>query len=89
MSSKVGYMKSSLNKERIIEILEEIANLLELQGENSFKVRAYRRCARSLMMLEDDLVKRVKMGTLTEIEGIGDHLAQKISELVLTGKLPY
>lgn len=77
-----------MDKNEIAEILEEIATLLELKGENPFRVRAYRNGARALLNMEENLSDVVKRGKLTEYEGIGDHLAAKITELVETGKLP-
>lgn len=78
-----------MNKEDIIRILEEIADLLELKGENPFKVRAYRNAARSLLNMEQDIADVITDQTLTSYEGIGESLAEKISTLFLKGKLPY
>jgi DNA polymerase (family X) len=78
-----------LNKDEIIRILEEIADLLELKGENPFKVRAYRNAARSLMNMEKDIKDVVREGQLTEYQGVGESLAEKISALVTKGRLPY
>ena len=47
-------MKKMLTKETIIQILEEIATLLELTGENPFKSRAYQNAARNLEKIEVD-----------------------------------
>ena len=44
-----------MNKDDVVRILEEIAELLELKGENPFKVRAYRNAARSLLNMEKDI----------------------------------
>ncbi len=78
-----------MNKKEIAQILEEIAFLLEIQGENPFKIRAYRNGARALLNLDEDLDKIIKEGRLTEIEGIGEHLAEKIAQLATKGRLPY
>jgi DNA polymerase (family 10) len=78
-----------VNKKEIAQVLEEIAFLLELQGENPFKVRAYKNGARALLNLDEDLDKVIKEGRLTEIEGIGEHLAEKITQLATKGHLPY
>lgn len=77
-----------MNKKEIAEVLEEIATLLELKGENPFRVRAYRNGARAVLSIEEDLADAIEKGTLTEYEGIGDHLAQKITKLYQTGRLP-
>lgn len=70
-------------------IFNEIADYLELQGENSFKIRAYRNAARVINKLPDDLNTIATQGKLTEIKGIGRELALKISEILDTGKLNY
>jgi DNA polymerase (family 10) len=78
-----------MDKKRIIEILEEIAALLELKNENPFKIRAYRNGARALLNMEEDLSKVIREKRLTDFEGIGDHLAIKITTLAKKGRLPY
>ena len=71
------------------EILEQIALLLELKGENPFKIRAYTNAARALETLTDDLARLVEEKRLEEIDGIGKAIAEKITTLVTTGKLDY
>ena len=78
-----------MDKSQITDILEEIAVLLELKGENPFKARAYTNGARALDNFDGDLVKLVAEGRLGELAGIGDALQKKIAELVTTGKLAY
>ena len=78
-----------MTKEKVIEILEEIAVLLELTGENPFKSRAYSTAARNLERVEEDLVDLVRDEKLYEIEGIGEAIGKKITELVSTGNLEY
>jgi DNA polymerase (family X) len=78
-----------MDKSAITDILEEIAVLLELKGENPFKALAYTKAARALDNLDGDLGKIVAENRLGEIAGIGDALQQKISELVTTGRLDY
>jgi DNA polymerase (family X) len=68
-------------------IFGEIADLLEIQGANPFRVRAYRNAARNLSELSRDLRLMVEKGEdLTELPGIGADLAAKIQEIVTTGK---
>lgn len=76
-----------MDKKRIAEILEKMATLLELKGENPFRVRAYKNGARALLNIDEDLGKLIAEEKLTSFEGIGDHLAMKIAELYQTGKL--
>ncbi len=79
-----------MNKSQIAAVLTDIGTLLELKGENPFKIRAYASGARLIEALsESELGQRVAAGTLEEVKGIGEALAQKITELQTTGRLEY
>lgn len=79
-----------MNKTEIAAVLTEIGTLLELKGENPFKIRAYQSGARLLEGLaEDEIARRVADATLDEVKGIGEALAQKIAELHTTGRLEF
>ena len=78
-----------MTKDEIAGILENIARLLELKGENPFKIRAYANAARALETLGDDLPKMIAEDRLREVEGIGKAIAEKITTLVQTGRLEY
>ncbi|MCB1231089.1 MAG: DNA polymerase/3'-5' exonuclease PolX [Verrucomicrobiae bacterium] len=78
-----------MNREDLADTLENIALLLELKGENPFKVRAYRAGAETVMHYPGDIVEMAKDGELEGIKGIGDALQQKLHELASTGKLEY
>jgi DNA polymerase (family 10) len=78
-----------MDKDKVAEILVEIGTLLELQGENPFKTRAYTNAARTVESLNEPLAKIIAEKRLGEIKGIGKALEQKITELVTTGKLKY
>lgn len=67
--------------------LETIATLLELKGENPFKVRAYQSGARALESLDSDLDSLIDAGTLGDVSGIGKTLTEKIIQLRRTGQL--
>ncbi|MBO8126838.1 MAG: DNA polymerase/3'-5' exonuclease PolX [Firmicutes bacterium] len=67
--------------------LQELADLLDLTGENSFKSRAYRVAARRIQALPKDISDLYREGRLTEIDGIGTAIAQKIGELLTTGEI--
>lgn len=71
----------------IAALLEEIATLLELSGDNPFKVNAHRKAARVLEGLDEDLKLIAKEGRLEQLPGIGKALAEKIAEAVETGKI--
>jgi len=71
----------------IAAIFEEIADLLEIQNENPFRIRAYRNAARQVEGMGVALADLVaKDEDLTELPGIGDDLAAKIQEIVTTGR---
>ncbi len=74
------------NKE-IADMLSQTANLLEIKGENPFKVRAYRNAAKLIENSSKDFEKLVKEGfDLTKLPGIGNDLSTYIKEIVTTGK---
>ncbi len=74
----------------ISKVFQEIADLLELKGENRFKIRAYRTAAQAVDHLPRQIVAMLKDGdNLTAIPGIGEAIAKKAEELVQTGKLTY
>jgi DNA polymerase (family X) len=74
----------------IARLFDEVADLLEIQDANPFRVRAYRNAARTIRDFPEPLTDLVRAGTkdLTEIPGIGDDLAEKITEIVTSGALP-
>lgn len=73
----------------IATMFNRIADLLEVQGANQFRIRAYRRAAVSLEGLADDIVSVVSRRTAREIPGVGQDLAAKISEYVNTGRMEF
>src|SRR5688500_7442845 len=77
-------------RQLVVRVLRETALYLQLKGESSFKSRAYDLGADRIAGVSDgELADRVAKGTLEELPGIGTALAQKITELVTTGKLAY
>ncbi|MEI6155308.1 MAG: helix-hairpin-helix domain-containing protein, partial [Deltaproteobacteria bacterium] len=70
----------------IIEVLEEIATLLEIKGENAFKTRAYYNAAKTLSGI-DNLEEMIEGKRLREIKGIGEALSKKIEEYSKTGRM--
>ncbi len=74
-----------LDKFGIARALREIGGLLELEGENPFKVRAYENGARAVEGLAEDPGALAAAGRLTEVPGIGEALAKKIGDLHRTG----
>ena len=78
-----------IDKQAVVQILEEIAILLELKGDNPFKIRAYHNAARVLEGQPEDLKTLIETGKLEALKGIGPGLSEKIHELVQKGRLPY
>lgn len=71
----------------IAALFEEIADRLEIQGANPFRIRAYRNAARTLGELPQEARALLEKGEdLTRLPGIGDDLAAKVSEIVTTGR---
>lgn len=77
------------NNIEIATAFEEMADLLELSGENAFRIRAYRNGAKAIRDLSDSVAELIEAGMdLTTIDGIGSTLAEKSAVLVKTGNLP-
>jgi DNA polymerase (family 10) len=70
----------------VAAVFEEMADLLEIEGSNPFRIRAYRNAARTLRDLPREVGAMLDEGEdLTELPGIGEDLAGKIKEVVETG----
>ncbi len=79
-----------MTKNEIADVLNEIGVLLELKGENPFKIRAYQAGARALEAIEEaELARLIRDGGLGDIKGFGEALVQKITELHTTGRLEF
>jgi DNA polymerase (family X) len=79
-----------MTKNELADVLSEIGTLLELKGENPFKVRAYQTGARTLEAIEEaELARLIAQEQLGTIKGFGDALVQKITELHTTGRLEF
>lgn len=75
-----------LHNADIAAAFDEIADLLEIESANPFRVRAYRNAARTLRDLNQDVAAVIAQGgDVTELPGIGEDLASKIKEIVETG----
>src|SRR5437667_265277 len=74
----------------IARLFDEVADLLEIQDANPFRVRAYRNAARTIRDFPEPIADLVRAGTkdLTDIPGIGDDLAEKITDIVTSGDSP-
>lgn len=78
-----------MNNQEIARAFEEIADMLEILGENVFKINAYRRAAENIRSLGRDVSDMAEEGSLGSIEGVGKAISEKISELTQTGRLAY
>src|SRR6188768_676668 len=76
-----------MTRELMVDVLERIAQLLELKGENPFKVRAYRTGADVVRTHPDDIVLLAREERLDGIKGIGEALRDKLHSLATTGEL--
>ena len=77
-----------MDNAEIADIFDRIANLLEIKGEIIYKILAYRRAAESIRILSSDL-SGLSEKEILDISGIGQAIAQKIQELLSTGKLDF
>ncbi|MCX5703816.1 MAG: helix-hairpin-helix domain-containing protein [Candidatus Omnitrophica bacterium] len=69
------------------KIFRDIANILEIKGENRFRIRAYERAAQNIESLPEDLDNFIKEDRLLDIPGIGADLSLKIKEFASTGRI--
>ena len=77
-----------MTNDLVARILSEIADLLALDGV-AFKPQAYRRAAETVSALAEPIEEVVADGRLSELPGVGDAIAKKITEIVETGRLKY
>jgi DNA polymerase (family X) len=78
-----------MTNREIADIFERIGDMLDILGENRFKVLAYRRAAENIQHLGQDLRTYWHAGTLQDIPGIGSAIEEKIGELLTTGRLEF
>ena len=78
-----------MTNREIADFLKRIGDMLDILGENRFKVLAYRRAADNILNLGQDIHTYWQAGTLQEIPGVGKAIADKIDELLTTGRLEF
>jgi len=77
-----------ISNAEIASMFTQMADLLEIRGEDAFKTRAYRNAARTIENLGRDLAKMVEEGEdLSKLPAIGERIANKIREIIRTGRL--
>jgi DNA polymerase (family X) len=78
-----------MNNADVVAALTEIAELLELKNESSFRIRAYENASKAVSNLTEDVRVLAANGEITEIKGIGKGIAQRIEELLESGHIEY
>ncbi|HYV08843.1 MAG TPA: helix-hairpin-helix domain-containing protein, partial [Thermoplasmata archaeon] len=78
-----------MKNEEIAARFSEIADMLDILGEETFRILSYQRAARQLESLADDVEELVRQGRVDQIPGIGAALGEKITEYVTTGRISY
>ncbi len=78
-----------MNNREVAQLFSDVADMLSIRGDNIHRVLAYRRGAEAVEGLGRDINQVYAEGTLTEIPGIGETLAEKIGEMLTTGKLAF
>lgn len=73
----------------VAQMLNDIADMLDMQGEAKFKVIAYQTAARRIEGLTEDVADLVAEKRLSKIRGIGESISAKVTEFVTTGKCAY
>ena len=76
-----------MKNREVANILNEMAELLELHAENRFKIIAYGKAARTIESLKEDVEQICREGRLDSIPGVGKAIAQKVEEYLRTGKI--
>lgn len=80
---QLKYMRNA----EVAAVLYDISELLEIKGENIFKVRAYAKAARAIEGMTEDIEEVASRKKLTEIPGVGESIAEKIEEYLKTGRI--
>ncbi|MDI3543326.1 MAG: polymerase, partial [Candidatus Atribacteria bacterium] len=78
-----------MRNREVAQLLENVATLLEMKGENRFKIVAYEEAAHRIENWPEAIEEVWEKGKLKEIPGIGESIASKIEEYLSTGKLSY
>ena len=73
----------------IAQFFSNIAELLDIKGEEWYRVRAYRRAAESIAHYPEEMIILRERGRLEEIPGVGKAIAGKIDELLRTGRMEF
>ena len=75
-----------MQNQEVAQVFYEIADILELDGENLFRIRSYRNAAIAVENLTEDINSIYKEDRLRDLPGVGESIAEKITELLTSGK---
>ncbi|NLB87634.1 MAG: DNA polymerase/3'-5' exonuclease PolX, partial [Syntrophomonadaceae bacterium] len=78
-----------MTNREIARTLERIADILQIKGENFFKVRAYRKAAESIYHLDENLTVLYEQDKIGDIPGVGTGVKRKIEEMIEKGSSEY
>lgn len=78
-----------MQNQDIARIFYEIADILEIQNENRFRISSYRNAAAAIEGLSEDIKSIYEKNMLTDIPGVGESIAEKIKELIKTGRCKF
>jgi DNA polymerase (family 10) len=76
-----------MKNQELAAVFAEIADALELKGEMAFKVLAYRKAARTIETLTEDIAELARTERLRDVPGIGEGIAKKVIEYLATGRM--
>ncbi|HOK80392.1 MAG TPA: DNA polymerase/3'-5' exonuclease PolX [bacterium] len=76
-----------MKNSEIADVLDGIADVLEFEGDNVFKINAYRKVARRIREIPEDIEQLYQSGQLSKIPGIGKNIAEHIEEYLKTGSI--
>jgi DNA polymerase (family 10) len=76
-----------MSNQEISQVFRDFAKILEIKGDNPFRIRAYERAAQNIEGLTEDIQKFAREERLREIPGIGEDLERKIKEFLETGRI--
>jgi DNA polymerase (family 10) len=78
-----------MNNTDVADALSEIAELLELKDESSFRIRAYENASKAVSNLNEDVQALIERDELTSVKGIGKSIAERVEDLVAQGHTAY
>ncbi len=81
--------KPAVTNRQIAEVLSNIAEILELQTANPYRIQAYRNAARGILALDDPVATILARGEKLPIPGLGDRLRRRIAEVIETGDMTF